>query len=993
MNENNIKEKIAEFGDKWSKKNSDKAPAYCHNIYYLVSEDIDGNITNEMFAINCMTDYAFNRFYVNGDTSSWSKNLYVGQGTSIPVPSSKAMESFIPNGTATSISYGDLSNMRYHSQTGILSAIYQLYVGYFDYTSFSEDVTVTEIGFGSSTTNLFFHARVYDSEGNPSSFIKKMYEKLTIYVYASVSCKIGDIINRNYSKGIITFLRPELFFKVGAADSNINSVYCSFLPYYRKEVANSYVGGYNMYTGSAFNRTLENNVATANYAGELMCNNYFISDKFDYIDYAYISDRAPTRDINYNWYAYHSNNFLMMYPVKLDTPEKITCYNLFTNSNTTDNISDIFCAYNNDRDNKIYGHLPCVDFDVSGEDSGMWMYNCQTKEWDISENFVNSKNCAYNVDRLVHSSTVPSYYFEDTNSYSSFRVFFNTRPDIPITSLNVTGKTFYATDSFWDTSTWEIIANVASIPVSLQNKRYYCTKDTSALYSISTSSFPDWYYGSPNYQLKVTRDQTPHSIIPKTDSLSVYYGEEEIRVSQRSSDRGCGKIVSNDEYGYCADWRWLIYPGTNDPNPSTGTNASATDNHYWYKYDLKGINNDTVNLSLIWNTTIGDKIVTAGTDTYKQGFRVYYPNQDPSIAPTYEDYLFDVAWSNTYSYIPHFSFSDNGFVAVTYTTTSIRSTTNVNRTYILDLYAGQDDNTPELSYIDGYMNAHIIDLTNYICGVNVDVSDHVSIDIIDMKTKAVYNTIDLPEGYAFSGICGYDDFVYIRAELNGIISTFLYVISTDRLVQLDFNYPQMQIGNDSYKGHIQRAVRQNGNCESCMVMMTTKTDSYNVLFKSSDPENPIRIINNGTDSESCCNCEPQAAQLRYTNNGKQLLLTFSCNRSLVVDIGRILNEGTQSLYQTMKYNFPGSAISTSDYTTHWELAILGNSIIQWCHYRGSDYIRRIYGYQRPIERWVPHKVTGYTRTINSYNNPKMISGISGVKVQVSNDITKFNPVV
>ncbi len=976
----NIGNKLDEFSRRWSEKNPDKCNGYCHSVYYITSEDMDGNITNEAYAMNCMTDYAIQILYLTYTNSSIG--LFVGTGTTTPQPtSSKAMESYLA--MATNISTGlSLDRNRFYSDTQILVTRFKIDEGYLDYTVFNENKTITEIGVGSDRNNLITHARVYDESGEPSSIVKKMNEKLTIRVYANLSCKIASIVNRNWDKGIACAINPYVLFKThrdngfyslqfGLMATHLNSTYTS--------------------TGNFWNltqRNFTNNVLSMTSSNDLYSNLY--TDK-----YAYVSTVAFSNFEN-NIIYYVDNRMFFIYHPKLDTAEKIESTNLFTDNWNSSLFRYVFGYGTDNRSARIAGHIPVTDFDISGTDAGMWMYNCQDKDWTISENFVNAKNTVYGGCEFITKAILCSkWYFEEEDTTKTFRVYINEYPDIPISAiLNTSNTIFYATDTYWDTTTWVQIQDLSNIDVSLRNKRYFVTFNTTNIGGVDSWPYSSYaVIGSNNrkYSFQTKREQTYHSIQPVTPYYYCNYGYYRPN-PWRSDSSLIGKSVSNDTYGYIATMDWLLYPRTDDPNPDTYENASATNDEYWYRYPLRGVNNAFVSEYFLWNTKNGDRIIVQGNTSGSQykGFRVYTPNMDPSIAPTYEDVLINV--TPMFDANPHWSYSDEGYVAMSY-----RSGNNcVNTTYILDVYGS--NNSPEIKTLTDHKFAHIIDLTKYIAAVNTTRTDVLSIDIIDMTDMSVYQTIDFTSTDTLSGMCGYEDYLYIRCLRESTYMTYLYRISTQTLVVLDTDINHlMNINSESYFRHIQRAVRGVGNCPSCMVMLSsiTSTDydqvSNHMLFNSEDPTHPSKIISPENDRTVSKGVYNQCAQLKYTNNNKQLLLTYTNYRPMVVDIGRILNEGQQPATKTLT----ARCVPTTDASyrnTGYSSVIFGQSVALLRPWTVSNSKSAVQAYMYPVEYFLPHKVIGYTRTICSYNNPKQVSMGKGINIQMSNNTANWDPV-
>lgn len=986
MDDNLILDKIDAFSSKWTKKHPDRAPGYCHNMYYLVSEDRDGNITNEGFAVNVMTDYGVDQAYIQG-RSYFDYYLWIGAGLTDPQPtSSSSMEDSIATTSAiNSDTKWEYIDDRYYSDTQIVVSRTRALICYYDYTVFDENKTVTEIGVGTGRNNLIYHSRVYDAEGNPSSFVKKVNEKLTIYVYVGIACKMGDIIDRNWAKGIYTMFRPYYFFKKYVYDRWQTFQY--FLkPNFRNDTreegsaTDNYSDRENGYT-----KTFSNNVLTVQKNTNAI--SFLITDKYFYISDVIVS--GP----NNGYYIddlYKDQGWLMLYKPKLETPEKIESYNVFTDDCGSTQLKYVFGYGTDNRDKHIMGYIPVTDFDISGTDAGMWMYNCQDDDWNIPETFVNAKNACYDCEYLIYSIS-HTQYVDFLQANRTFRIYLNHRNDIPITKIDKPGYTFYATDRYWDPSSWELILDINNLPQSAQNKRFYITFTDSFKY---TSGWPYNSYadGSGYNLLPVVRNQTYHSIQPKTPYYYCDYGKTSSQPRSDGSSRA-GKCVSDNTYGYIATLGWLMYPETDDPNPTTYTDASATNNEFWYRYPLNGTGNIEPHSCLLWNTKNGDKIIVQGNESWNNGFRVYTPNVDPSIAPTYEDVL--VGDNTTFADMPHWSYSDEGYVAMSYITGSRR----VNQTFILDVYG---TNGPEIKTLNDHKCAHIVDLTHYICALNTNITDHLSFDVIDMRTMTVEQTFDFPAGVSFKGMCAYDDFIYIRVVVSSTNTMYLYRISTQTLVALTFDSKLLDINTSSYYRHIQRAVRSVGNCPAGMVMLGSyesydSSTSRHILFNSTIPEKVTNLFNFDGDGHQSlwAGIRNQAADMKYTNDNKQLLLVFANRRNHVVDMGRLLNKQTQ---ETANYTLEWRKFYNEEPDNGYAMTVYKNSIaLLRPYYRegswSSDYTWRTAAYIYPIESFVPHKVIGYTKTICSYNNPKRVSSCKGMKFQFSNDITQWTPPV
>ena len=133
------------------------------NIYYMYTVDMDGNITNEAFGKNVITDYGLlNRWKDHGD---YYLNLYVGNSTNEPTLDGQSMINRVISVDATKVQESGWSPntktpvrfpIKYIPATedhgAIMTQRFQLAKFYYDYniSGVTEDIVITEIGLGES---------------------------------------------------------------------------------------------------------------------------------------------------------------------------------------------------------------------------------------------------------------------------------------------------------------------------------------------------------------------------------------------------------------------------------------------------------------------------------------------------------------------------------------------------------------------------------------------------------------------------------------------------------------------------------------------------------------------------------------------------------------------------------------------------------------------------------------------------------------------------
>lgn len=1004
---------VKSFMHNWSMKNPDKLPADYHNIYRLVSEDMDGNITNEMFALNVMTDYGFDRTF-NGVNPS-NKRMHLGNGTSTSFPtSSSTLESPI----STTI-YGTnvdttrtLIYSKYHTDTGIVTSRFFVLSSYFDYTTFGEDKQVTEIGISEnnqSYTQLIFHARVYDINGDPSSFTKRLYERLTVYFYASYGVKPGIILNKLWNKTNPVYALMNfgngIFPETQIAHNNTHEYDRTF---------QTRIGSYS--TSYSSSSAFVKNTSTSDKAAALQDNQYGST---------YYDSNLVTREIQNNvfqflprfhemeyvldgkykymsWFMssqsgyYFNANILLAFRIKMEEPEQIVS-EIVTDNDKTGSFLKAFgrqiLSYGyspSDNDDLLhnYGMIPVVDFNITS----LKAWSCQDHDWTIDIDYEQDNDIQMDMNFLVFSTYISNLYFPDTDSYRSFRVWVNPCTNVGITSINSDyGGSYYVTDQYWNPSSWIMISDRNNIPANVQNKKYICSFGNGK--GNDPSKYEDGQYGDSSITLHVSRDWTP----PQLDSSKyVVTTLPTIQVTDNSRIYYYGysyaSAVSDDyEYFVSYDGNVLIYPESVNPESANGS-------PYIYYLNTYASPNKSIEIKP-WCTPAGDRITMIGGDI-RTGIRVYYPNIDPSVAPTYDDFQYTHAFSKNQI----MTSSNNGFVVIS---PVANDTSNPSTIYVLNMYGGINNDTVEMIEITNHFYGVAIELTNYLCAKNITTGEY---DVIDMTDSSIVSSITFDNSTIVDGIVGYGNFIYFRTHVSSTYMTYLYRIQENDLMQLSWDIGPVANISDEYSP-IRLAVESRGNCESCMVLLNSECYSlksmtdFNILLKSSDPENYLRLTDNNPDSYGTTYIYGNCAQMKYVNNDEQLILAIVVRSTYVYttifDIDRILTNG--SIHGYYKHNHVYYPHNDSTYYTNG-IIIYKNSIIT--PYRETNdsqhYTSTLSLSIKPLEYFLTYKITGTTYTIQSFNNPKQIkdgvydandSSYTGreLTVKYTNNITMYEP--
>jgi hypothetical protein len=278
---NDLPDKVKQFEMNYI-KNHPGSKTCPHNIYHIISEDRNGNIVNESFGINLLTDLGFSKMYTVNGVAEY--RIYVGNGVfdTLDHTSSELVSPISATSAIQTKSTASDVHTKYISDLYSNEVVFYLCAGYYDYTVWDEDKTVTEIGVTSNTTNnkyLSFHAAVYDEEGHKSSFVKRVNEKLTINVYAKAYIPIEKIVNNSWDRGIPCVINSRTMFQQYPGNY-WDYIYAYYMSYNRKvcEQHSKYIRRYD-------SGTITDNVYTSNQTDNL---SLLLSDIHAYVSEIFI---------------------------------------------------------------------------------------------------------------------------------------------------------------------------------------------------------------------------------------------------------------------------------------------------------------------------------------------------------------------------------------------------------------------------------------------------------------------------------------------------------------------------------------------------------------------------------------------------------------------------------------------------------------------------------------------------------------------------------
>lgn len=907
--------------------NTKSHEAGCHNIYLLQTVNMDGDVVDEKFAVNLITNVGMDNSFCNEGLNQF-RDLYIGSGSGTPSVVDTGLFNLITTSPAiVSDSTHYILPMTYDSANGIIIGTRNILSCYFDYniSGITKSVNITEIGY-KNYSSLLTHALVCDRSGNVTYITKNVNERLNIKIYVAANVK-ESLITDAYANGIYISGDPQ-----------------AFLRHNRNTTTSTYYVTANYFMGYAKSPSLTtgvhkdpqyivyaNNGNDKIYQFDIKSEDIVLEDKHDCIAMTGVNNLTNFGYYyNYSWQFRAYGELIVFTEDKMNNSEECSCECIVTNSYLSSSISSSFGTKGYDVWSGI-GNLPCTDFIISSVN----MYNHLTQSWDIAEAFDQTANAYMGNSMIIHSNI--GIVLNGKNTFDC-RVYTNTRTDIPITSFNNNQVVMYASDKFWDVSTYKLISDPNAVPASLQKKRYYITtKDLTA--QTSTSLYP-------------TRDYIEHKIV--IDPIIT------LDITPNSMFNSRQIPISSDINGWFLIGNTLVYPFlTGTPSyiltPILRTLTS-------YNSSIMVFSNDNKILMF------GDCDSSYSASNYTEALKLrIYNVSNGTVAPTYNDITMDfgAGVTNFNNMALYRSFTTNGF-AVCWHSTS-------NTSVIIDIR----NDTPTQKRLVNTKFASAMAYTNYCVYKNMDLSKN-TFEIYDMTSDTIVDTFDIPDdvAYVVNGVNCWKNNIYIHVTAAGASSVFIYQMDEGMLTHIDTNVIGINyFTSGSSLNNMNRMV----SCfDDCVIFGSSSSNSNyeTYMFMQGDPTKPIHI---GYSATRC--------QVKSCKYGKVLPLLIdqkgltissgttisveSSSRYMVLDLGKMVDDNKGYTMNT----FPYKHYPTTTYDCNYA-ALLGDYVVYLAN--KTSKIQLI-----PIELWMMHKVTGTTRTIQSYNNPKKILGKT-FNIRISN---------
>ena len=415
------------------------------NVYVILRKDKDGNILDEHYGMNLMTDWGMQRFFTTND--GFPTKLYVGNGDGILSVANKTLLSplsetaaTVRNGTANH-EYPLYFSAGSPGSSGLITAVCRRMISYLPYTfdSYTTPFAISEYGIGSDVNNLWTHSWVYTDQGARTTVTKNPNEELEFHVY----------------------------FCMSYYDSMINDAWAA-----GKHIVITTMNRF-------FNRMIEDNIlrfkrnnVTQN-CEKTNTNTGFDNDTHMITEYAnlteFVLSAGTSSATGYmDGLASWSTGFCMVERELKPTTENVDTilYPFDTVMSTSD---ESLTACFGDA-NKV----PITQMDIQHS----YTFDHTTGAYTSEEQFTSSASKWYSETPMETKLGVPIYYTTN-NTYTQMFVYQNLCTSDPIIRIEGNVPTVYATDTYWDTSSWVFISDHSNIPVSERNRKYWISSSNS----------------------------------------------------------------------------------------------------------------------------------------------------------------------------------------------------------------------------------------------------------------------------------------------------------------------------------------------------------------------------------------------------------------------------------------------------------------------------------------------------------------------------------
>ena len=416
------------------------------NLYVIQAIDRDGNIVDEKYGMNLLTNYGMNQYFVQNQ--SFPTKLYIGNGSGSFNHTSNALVNALTTKESTLLSATKsyAYPVYYDPIEGLVTTVMKYMEVYFGYTvdGITGPVDISEYGIGTAYNQLFTHSWVYNSAGQKDSVRKDLNTRLDITVYMCMTFSTSLIDDAWENGRYICITNASRFFNRSSVTMNESNLY-TFRRNDYYDRSKTHTSGY------------EDNVQTI--TSNMSAFTLLPADISDTSANVYVDGF-----ISWNPGFNMMERGFMPNPIAFDRVGK-------PDETMVDRWNGFSFAFGTTGCN-----LPFTQADVTAS----YTYNYKTGQYTCPDHFVNDPRKWYN-ETSFNLDFATTARFTNNNEIVDIKLFRNMNTEDPIVAIDSAITTLYATDSYWDTSSWTRIEDMSSIPATLQNKRYWLTTDDVAI--------------------------------------------------------------------------------------------------------------------------------------------------------------------------------------------------------------------------------------------------------------------------------------------------------------------------------------------------------------------------------------------------------------------------------------------------------------------------------------------------------------------------------
>lgn len=904
------------------------------NIYLVKKIDEKGD-ESVYYGLNCLTNYGMEKMFSSSYNSPYY--IYLGTGTGKVSPNDETLFEILYEDlgrlSCSSSTADDINSysypLYYDRDTGMITCIGKLltYDNIPSYSGEKKTYKITEYGFGNDgyyispgnpygyKNRLWSHSLVYDENGKQTYFKYTNDEYLKITVFLCVSYHESLITNswKNNVFPVITSASIAGKFNFGRTGGYINRLYGR-----RWSDSNDKIWDYavNANYPMAYSALMNS---------EITVSHTFASAPLYPDSTSYSSIVELYHYIDYDTY----DSSLSKY-VQLDSPFAIEILPRLKEPKTFEVIRNVETS-SGSYPTTVQSMHECTSMMLQvsrAKVDDVCMFNTRTGEWDNHVEFINDPDQEYydSMKIQVGYMIAPTIYYTSAPDYfSKLYVYQNLNVDNPIVALTEdSSSTIYATDKYWDTSSWQLITNRTHIPEELRRSRYWIT-DTD-----SRSPIPV----QPIREKDIDMDG-----VLRFPTKPEYFRKLEYTFESGFKRGDC----DNYEYGWFIRDRIVYVPDQNISFPVTS---------------------DTSSSSYFRSMTWGKWLIT-------------FPEKKPEIIIINMDGVKETGIIPTPQVI---SLNDYGITSSSINSIETETGTGIfckavlqysanvnNRFFVIDVRGDE----PEIHAVIGSGWASAMYGTSNIAYGNTSkdiVSPNTELVIYNVDTKSVIKRIDTSEYFTRKDFSLVAHGKYVWAfSYNDYSYTWLIDTETEewKPVNISFMKPYYYYSDpyvvSSIDGWMCLSHKYSGDyvCSESAVVVINVADPTNPIYPYSQPE----LYSSSYNGYSLCN-----ASFKYIEENTLVLIisyktsSYSYSRTSIIDIGRYYHTGELSC---------STYISSS---SEHELLPYG------------EYIINSGGVQVPIKLLLDYKITGSTDTVSSLiiGSDTYLSNTGTIKFTVSN---------